>query len=575
MDTILLPTDPEITMLRNNKQGGYDYRYRRHDNWTENYELYRDKVITNRLTQRQSVNLPLMKSYVRTLLKDVDDIPNIYFENLDNNKDAEILKNEHWKYTGEKNKFEIQDIVDKKQVFLFGRGFDQWQILKGMVKMTLQDPIDILISQYTDPIDLHSSRFLTHTHIFVPLSTLEQNPDYDKQAIAELKQWFGTEMGLIKSATNYKTLIDKNKKMEDMGVLNLNSPILGETYVEISLNFAMRDREIRKGKYFENQIFLYVDAEDMKILMKKPLEEVIGPTKDHFWQTHYPYNSWGDDIERQDFWSDGVADIIRTPNKILNSFFSQMVENRTLRNFGMRFFDATIEGFVPPSNQDAIPGGWYPLPGKPSDVFENVEVPDLSDSLDEINFLVGMMEKATGATATQQGVQTEKKITLGEVELALGEAKERIKGMSKFYTPAWKERGLIFEKLCEAAPDKLDMIEINKKGRNTDNMYTRKVGPKDYQTPAGYNVRIWSQDEKNEQDTKQLEKLNAVGQFFMGNSKFEEIRQQKYLEFAGMNPDQINDIMEVAKQQRQAALLNPMNPGGVPTPQPVQPVQTK
>ena len=137
------PIDPELQQLLNNKENGYKYRERREAEWTENYTLYRDKVTINRLTQRQSVNIPLMKQTIRTLLKDVDDMPVVFFENLDNDKEAEVFQNEYWKLTGEENRFELQDIVDKRQVFLFGRSFTQWQIVDGKVKMTVQDPIDI------------------------------------------------------------------------------------------------------------------------------------------------------------------------------------------------------------------------------------------------------------------------------------------------------------------------------------------------------------------------------------------------------------------------------------------------
>jgi hypothetical protein len=44
------------------------WRERRHPQWTLNYELYRDTVITNRLTQRQLVNVPYMKKTLKTYL---------------------------------------------------------------------------------------------------------------------------------------------------------------------------------------------------------------------------------------------------------------------------------------------------------------------------------------------------------------------------------------------------------------------------------------------------------------------------------------------------------------------------
>lgn len=548
-----------MQMLINSKDSGYKYREPRHADWDTNFQLYHDKVTINRLTQRQSVNIPLMKQTVRTLLKDVDDMPVLYFENLDNDKEAEVFKNEYWKVTVEDNKMDLLDIVDKRQVFLFGRSFDQWQIVDGKVKMTVEDPEDILVDRYCDPTNIHSSRFLIHMHIFKPLSSLELNSDYDKEAINRLKQFYETQAGIIKAADNNNSLTEKNKKLVDLGVTDVESPILGETYVELTLYFVWR----KETDDEEEQIYLYVACDDMEVLSKKKLEEVIGKTKDHFWRKHFPYVSWADDVERQYFWSDGVGDIVRTPNVVLNSWFSQMVENRTLRNFGMHYYNSslTADGFQP-GTFNPQPWGWYPVPGNPNDVLQKVDIPDLSESLDEINFLITMTEKATGATATQQGAQTERQITLGEVELALGEAKERIKGMSKFYTPAWKERGLIFTKLIEAAPEKLDSVKIYKKGRNTNDIYSREIEPGDWMTESGYSCKVWSQDEKNEQDIQKIEKLNAIRANIPNNPKLDEIYQRKLLEFGDLSPDEIIAIMEFEQEKRQM-MTSMMAQGGM------------
>jgi len=575
------PISPELQMLLNNKESGYNYRERRQEDWLENYTLYRDKVSINRLTQRQSVNIPMMKKIIRTLLKDVDDMPVLYFENLNNDKQAEVFLNEYWKWTVDANNMELQDIEDKKQVFLFGRSFDQWQVVDGMVKMTVQDTQDILVSRYTDPTDLHSSRFLIHTHIFTPLSVIEANDDYDKKAVARLKKFYETEMGIVKASDNQDMLVEKNKRMQAMGVDDVEDPVLGETYVELTLHFVYRDdQKSEDGKPIDEQLFMYVEADDNEILMKKPLEEIIGVTEDNFWRNHFPYNSWADDLERQDFWSDGIADIVRTPNKVVNSWYSQLVENRTLRNFGMHYWDGTAadDSFAPQAF-NPIPWGWYKVPGKPSDVIQKVDIPDLSESLDEMKFVIEMIENASGATTTQQGAQTARKVTLGEVELALGEAKERIKGMSKFYTPAWKQRGRMFLKLVEAAGDRLDSVKVYKKGRITNKIYTREIGPNDWMTEAGYREKVWSQDEKDANDTEVLQKLNATLPLFQGNMKLLEIYQRKLLEFGDLPPDEINDIMEVEEQNKE--LLQGQGVGaqpiqGQPQAQPVssaQPVQ--
>ena len=182
--------NPELQMLLNNKQTGFNYRERREDAWRENYELYRDKVQINRLTQRQSVNLPLMKTTIRTILKDVDDMPVVVFENLDNDKEAQVFLNEYWKITLEQNNAEVQDIVDKKQDFFFGRTFDSWQIADGRIRFEIEDPEDMLVDRFMNPHDIDSSRFLIHTHIFKPLSELERNEDYNQEEVRKLKDFF-------------------------------------------------------------------------------------------------------------------------------------------------------------------------------------------------------------------------------------------------------------------------------------------------------------------------------------------------------------------------------------------------
>lgn len=555
-------------MLLNNKETGFNYRERREEAWRENYELYRDEVQVNRLTQRQSVNLPLMKTQLRTILKDVDDMPVIVFENLDNDKEAEVFQNEFWKLTLEENNAEIQDIVDKKQDFFFGRTFDSWQIEDGKIKFEIEDPEDMLVDRFMNPHDIDSSRFLIHTHIFKPLSSLEENPDYDQTEVKKLKDFFESQLGIIKANDNENTLMQKNQKLADLGVSDTEDPLLGETYVELSIHYVVRSKETIDGKEYPEQIWVYVEAEDQCILMKKPQEEIIGSTKDHFWRSHYRYNTWGDDVDKQDFWTDGIADIIRVPNKVLNSWFSQLVENRTLRNFGMHYYDSSLkaEGFSP-STFNPVPWGWYAVPGKPQDVLQKVDIPDLSESIDEMTYVTGMIEKATGATSTQQGVQTPGQVTLGEVQLAQGEAKARTQGMSKFYTHCWKQRAQKFLKLIEAAPEKIDAVKVYKKGRNTDDIFEREIEPKDWMTKAGYQVKVWSQDEKKSNDQDTLNKLNAVYLNMMDNPKLVDIYKRKLLEFADLRPDEINEVMEYERQKMAMMAGQPqLSPDGKPMP---------
>ena len=559
----------ELNTLRFNKQSAYNYRFRRYQDWTETYELYRDKVTINRLTQRQSVNVPLMKQTLKVIMKDIADPPVIYFENLDNDKQAEVFKNEYWKFTFDYNNMELQDIVDKKQELLFGRSFDQWQVVDGKIKMTVQDVNDIFVDRYCDPYNIHSSRFLIHAHIFKPLSTLSKNPEYDKEAVKKLEEWYATRHGLIKAADNQKMYVERQRKMADLGVLDAYSPILGETVVELSLHFVYRQEKDDD----EQQLYLYVEADNLVILMKKKLEDIIGVTSDHFFRNHFPYVSWADDVERQDFYSDGMGDVVRTPNKILNTWMSQIVENKTLRNLSMHYYNASLEGFQPQTFQP-IPWGWYPIPvpegQKLDDVMKLVEVPELKDSIEEMNYLQQMSDSASGANMLQQGVPLPGRVQLGVAKMVLDQSLQRVKGISKFYTQAWKDRGTMFLKLVEAAGDRLDAVKIYKEGKNTKDIFSREIAPKDWMSKSGYRCKVWSQEEKFSEEQQDIQRLTQAVVNMPDNPKLNEIYKRKLLEFSGLDASEIVTIMEFEKQKQQAQLSMSGQPGMMP-PQGSQP----
>src|SRR5882672_7088304 len=72
------------------------FRERRHNQWTLNYSLSRDTVIVNRLTQRQSVNVPYMKKTLKTYLTQTNWPVDNYYEDKGNDKQKELFLNAYW-----------------------------------------------------------------------------------------------------------------------------------------------------------------------------------------------------------------------------------------------------------------------------------------------------------------------------------------------------------------------------------------------------------------------------------------------------------------------------------------------
>lgn len=560
--------NPNAELLRKlmaSKEGAFTFRRRRQPDWNENYLLYRDKVQLNRLTQRQSVNIPLLKSSIKTLLKDIDDPPMLYFVNLDNNDQAEVFYNEYWHANSFENNLTIKDIVDKRQVMLFGRSFKWLNICDGDFYWEIVAPNDVLIDRYVDPSNIDTARFIIREHIYKPLSSLKSNPMFDNEAVTRLQDHMGSEAGLQRSTENAQNWYDQNTVMASLGVIDAYSPVLGETYVELNDHYIKEFNNTTK----QDEIIYIVTAEDREVLYSRKLEDHIGYTKDHFWQKHFPCSTWGDETERQDIWSDGVADSLRPLNKVLNAWFSQLVENRTLRSFGMNFYNSSLgdEGFNP-QTFDPVPWGWFPIPagvnGKLGEQIMNVPVPDLQDTIKEMEFVMTVAEKASAATTIQQGVDQGRQITLGEVQLLLKNATDRVKSMSVYYTQSWEDFGLKFTKMLEAAADLIGPKTINKKGRLTNKQYSRTISPEDYINKNGYKVEVKMKEDQLAKDADSLQKLQYTKTLMPMNQALDGIIKQKSLEFADLSASEISEVMrEDEMQMKEAAKLAQQSQMGV------------
>lgn len=560
--------NPELEVLKRNKETSYNWQERRHDAWEQIYTLYRNIPEMNRLTQRQSVTMPLMKRTILSLLKDIDQLAVITFEDLENNVERQTRYNEYWKLTADENNLELKDYTDKKQNLMYGRSHKQIQIIDGKVKIGVLDVYDLLIDRYVDPLDIDATaRSMIHQHIFVTLDSLEQNEFYNKQAIERLKEFYGTELGLITARDNQAALERKNERMSDMGVVDVDNPMVGASIVELSQHFVYEYNDGLKKEV----IYMKVEADGQEIIMSKPLFEVIGNTDDNYWHNHYPYTSWAIDPERIDIWSDGVGDTIRATNLVLNSWTSQLVENRTMRSFGMNIFDASMKGFNP-QMWEAMAWGWYGIPvptgKKLGDVFQKIDIPDLSESLDEMQFMIEISERSSGATTTQQGAVEKGQTTLGEIDKALVEAKERSQSSVKFDIKDKRELGMKFIKMIEAAGDKLDVVKIFKKGKiGGEKNFSHTIDPvKDLTSKLGTKVKVWSQNDKVAHDSEALQKLQMLKGAMPFNPVVNKVYNKKLSEFADLTPDEVKEVMEFEEK----------NPGinqGIPGAQPPQATQ--
>jgi hypothetical protein len=565
MQNTLKITDNDILSLLQEKESAIAYREHRHEAWNDNYTLSRDKVITNRLTQRQTINVPLMKYGIATVMKDIDEPPMLYFSNLSNNQQKEIFYNEYWKEVARKSKLVTRDWMDKKQVCLYGRSFKKLNIVNGIPLIEIVDPQDMLIDRNIDPADIHTARCIIQIGIFRTLKEVVENELYDESEREKLKAYYGEYQAELLSESNSKYDLDRNKRMENMGVIDVNDPEVGVTTVELN--------EVYRKEYDENEgcikLMFYVlgtlGSQTFK-LYKKPLNKHIGDTEDDYWYDHHIYSSWGADPERLDFWSDAPADSLRQLNKALNSWISQLVENRMLRNFNMHYYDSSNSQFIP-QTFNPTPWGWYPTPGNPNELIKDVQVGDLSESLDEIQFIISIGEKAVAASSAQSGAIEQRSVTLGEVQLALANAQERTKSMTKFYNESWQDIGLGYVKMLEASSNLLDPLKVSRRGKEGKKIYTKIIKPDQWMDNNGYMVEVKMKQDKEVDDANAIQKINAVKVAMLNNAPLNNIYKKKLLEFANLSTEEIKEVMDFEKQN-DMSMMNGVHEGMVK--QPVQ-----
>jgi hypothetical protein len=528
---------PEMQRLQIEKKAGIELQERKHSDWDDNYELYRNKVKTNRLTQRQAVNIPLMKETIKTLLSRIDDPPEVEWSEMGGDEEKELYYQEVWNDQSRANKFELIDILDKKNVLLYGLSAKKLNIHKNGVSVSVLDVYDPLFDPLYNPWDLESARFIIHQNIFRSVREILADDRYSKEGKEELKVWADSPPGITQSSENKEQWEKKMERLRAMGVEHSDFPYFagGDRVINLTEHYT----KVWNGKEFEKRVVVY--AENCIELLNETLEDLIGVD---FW----PFVVWSEDPETNDVYPDSVGDLVRTPNKVLNVWFSQLIENRTLKNFQMHWF-LPSQNYTP---QTYTPGPGVMLPAPPGDdinkVIKPVEISGLDDTLQAISAITQIVERGTGATAIEKGVAEKGTQTLGEVEILVGKATERATGMAKFYRMAWYELAWKWDKLMHANAPKV--IKLWKAGRN-GKVYTKNVFKSDWASEKGYEPQVRSSSEQEVESVKGIQKFMFILSQFPNNLPLRRIAQKRMLESVDLSPEELKEVEEGEKRMQE------------------------
>lgn len=542
---------PLMDKLLAEKKSGREIQDRKHEDWNDTYELYRNKVRTNRLTQRQAVNIPLMKETIKTLLSRIDEAPEIEWKELSGDMQKELIYQEIWEQNARDNKLEIIDLLDKKNVLLYGYSVKKLNIKKDGVGIDVLDVFDTTFDPLMKPCDIESARFVINLNIFRSVREILADDRYTEKGKHELKIWADSPEGISQSSQAKEDFEEKMERLKAMGVDHSDFPLFagGDRIVNLTEHFTRVWN--KKQKKFERRVVVYAD--DKIELLDESLEDLLGVD---FW----PFVLWSEDPETNEIYPDSVADLVRTPNKVLNVWFSQLIENRTLKNFQMHWFDATQANYTPQTYEPG-PGRMLPAPGDPSKTIKPVEISGLDDTMGAIQALVQIVERASGATAIEKGQAEEGQQTLGEIQILTSKAGERVTGMAKFYRNAWYELAWKWDKLMHSnAPSFLKLEKQARSGK----IYPKRVYTKDWVSDIGYRPIVRSSSEQEEEGIKGLQKFDAVLQRFPNNQALVKIAQRRMLEILDLTPEELREIEETQEEMnemmKQQAMMEQAQP---------------
>lgn len=531
---------PLMEKLQLEKKSAMELQKRKHEDWNDNYELYRNKVKTNRLTQRQAVNIPLMKETIKTLASKIDEPIDVEWTERSNDDVKSMIYQEIWDKDIKENKLELIDALDKKNVLLYGLSTKKLNLKEDGVSISVLDPFDVMFDPLMNPWDIESARYIVHTNIFKNVREILANKKYSAQGKEELKIWMEAPAGITQSRENREQWEKKMERLKAMGVQSSDFAYFagGDRIVNITEHYSL----VWKKDKFVKHVIVYAD--DKIELYNDTVENCIGVD---FW----PFVVWSEDPETTDVYPDSVADLVRTPNKVLNVWFSQLIENRTLKNFQMHWFSPS-EGYTP---QTYTPGPGMMLPAPPGDdinkVIKPVEVNGLDDTLEAINVLTTIVERGTGATAISKGQAEQGQQTLGEVKILVGTATERTTAMAKFYRMAWRELATKWDKMMQAnAPAFLKLYKRAASGK----IYPKRVFAKDWVSDVGYEPNVISKNMQEIEQTKGIQRLQFVLQQFPNNSALRRIAQQRELKLLNLTPEEIREVQEAEENMQEKQL---------------------
>ena len=509
---------------------GLQFKQPRVDQWHLNEDQYFGKV-KKALKGRFNVPLPIMSGFVDTLLSKVDEPPAIKFMEAREARHRAVKKVQA-KYeqdsTSEDNDWETKDIDGKKLAIFSGRAiYSAAGESDPKFKFNLRnvDHYDF----YTDPMgggDLENHKFCGEDNLFKNRWQLLEGAKsglYDREAVFQVLN--GTAAETL--ADNDNLYLNKSNRFMALGMDNRTYNYAGQglyKFIEAGTTW--------KGKRY----YVLLNYETKIAIRCVPLEEMF---KSKLWW----FTSWATHRDAYNFWSKAPADDVRPIAEVIRVLANQELDNRQKRNAGQRAYDPEV--FPNPAQLEYRPDGLVAVKSGTAKIHEikrgiySFETPELTGTINLVNWLDGMLGQKTGVTPDSQGKSEEDKVGIyyGNMQ----QVADRLGLLNKFYKKNWVAIGrrylwALSEHLIEPEAVKL----IGENGVEWENVVKADVDP-------NTGIKIEGKDAEAQADAMKAEKQAAALDRIIGDPELKAQVSKKWLiEQVLLNGDYNDETVRVA-----------------------------
>lgn len=500
---------------------------------------YRSKSDRQALKQEVNINIPIVKSFIDTMVGEVHSPILLNFAHSNDAKKPKAAKvTAAWNKISapSKDAWNFKDLAGKKINLFQGRTIFKYfsTIVNGkyVSKLSPVDGYDFLIDPLAGGLSEENARYLGQRNILKYKYQLEKDESYNQEKVSLLLGSYPEDGEIVFDHD------EKQSRLNRFAVVGLDpyvynyskEPVVNMT--EWYTNF--------KG----NRVVLLFDEKTGVAIKAKKLKSVFKYVEEETLQPLWPYASYAAHFDLFNFWTPPLGISPAEINTIQNIAMNALLENMIKRNRGQKIYDQKL--FKNPALLEYRYNGLVPVDLRRAKLqsiqqgFQALETPPISGIGEIISFLDNFSGQKFGINAGTEGNSGEDKV--GIYQGNQKQISKRLSIMNESFNQCYVKLGkLFYNGLRQNFTDKIMVEVIGEEGIGWEEL-TRD----DVEAIGDYDLTITSSVSQLQKNLMEKE----AKQKFLANETNNPLVSKKFIlrkkaEEAGFDSTEISQLLDV------------------------------